>query len=134
MPNIPVGSSALGPQKNPTNGAAHQLVRTFPPIGNTIVPAPVGVVLQGGTIGVAYSETISTTGGVSPYTFAVTLGALPTSLTLNSTTGVISGTPTALGTFTFTIQITDHSGNFSSQAFSISIIAPPSNGPFSFGS
>jgi hypothetical protein len=45
----------------------------------------------------AYSQTISGSGGTSPYTFAVTAGALPTGLSLGASTGVISGTPTASG-------------------------------------
>src|SRR5690606_24926239 len=43
-------------------------------------------------------------------TFAVTAGALPTGLTLNAATGAISGTPTASGTFNFTVTATNTSG------------------------
>lgn len=68
-------------------------------ITNTSLPAA--------NIGVSYSATLTATGGQSPYTFAVTSGSLPTGLTLNSATGVISGTPTAGGTFNFTITVTD---------------------------
>ena len=46
-------------------------------------------------------------GGTSPYTFSV-VGTLPTGLTLNTTTGAITGTPTASGTFT--IQVKDANG------------------------
>ena len=62
--------------------------------------------LPNGVLGVAYSQTLTTTGGTAaPYTFAV-VGNLPTGLTLNPTTGVISGTPTA-GTASFTVAVTD---------------------------
>lgn len=44
------------------------------------------------TIGVAYSFTPGRTGGVSPYTFALT-GTLPTGLSFNTSTGAITGTP-----------------------------------------
>ena len=64
--------------------------------------------LPGGTKGTAYSQTVSASGGTSPYTFARTSGTLPTGLTLSSA-GVLSGTPTAAGTYTFTITGTDSS-------------------------
>jgi large repetitive protein len=74
-------------------------------------PAPLVITtnspLSSGTIGVAYSQTLAGTGGVPPYVWSVTAGALPNGLGLNGTSGVISGTPTAAGTFTFTIQLAD---------------------------
>ena len=51
----------------------------------------------------SYTATFTATGGTSPYTFSKTSGTLPTGLTLSSS-GTLSGTPTATGTFTFTIQ------------------------------
>jgi hypothetical protein len=66
--------------------------------------------LPAANIGVAYTTSIVATGGVTPYSFAVTAGTLPGGLTLSST-GVISGTPTAAGSFTFTITVTDSASN-----------------------
>ncbi len=63
-----------------------------------------------GQVGVAYSSALVATGGVSPYTFSITAGSLPTGLTLNPTTGAITGTPTAAGSFTFTAQVVDSTG------------------------
>lgn len=71
-------------------------------IGTTSLPA--------GTLGVAYTATLSATGGTSPYTWSITSGSLPAGLTLGSTTGVISGTPTAAGSSSFTIQVVDSTG------------------------
>lgn len=62
--------------------------------------------LPSGTLSQAYSTTINAVGGVTPYTFAVKAGALPSGLTLSSA-GVISGSPSATGTASFTIQVTD---------------------------
>ena len=69
----------------------------------TIDPAT----LPAATVGVAYSQTLTASGGTAPYTYEVTTGTLPAGLTLNPDTGVISGTPTASGAFTFTITATD---------------------------
>ena len=77
--------------------------------------------LPSGTIGTAYSQTISASGGTSPYSYSVTTGALPVGLTLVSSTGVISGTPTVTGTSNFTITATDANTCTASQAYSIVI-------------
>jgi hypothetical protein len=61
------------------------------------------------TTGEAYSATLNATGGNSPYTWALTSGTLPAGLSLHTSTGVISGTPTAVGTSTFTVRATDSS-------------------------
>ena len=58
--------------------------------------------LPGGTIGTGYSQSVSASPAGS-YSFAVTSGALPNGLSLNTSTGAITGTPTNAGTFTFTI-------------------------------
>jgi hypothetical protein len=58
-------------------------------------------------VGVAYNSSIAVTGGTGPYTFTVSTGTLPAGLTLNSTTGAITGTPTAAGTSGFTIKVVD---------------------------
>jgi len=73
-------------------------------------PPPLAIAtttLASGTVGTAYSQTLQATGGFQPYTWAVTVGSLPAGLTLNTSTGVISGTPTATGTSNFTVKATD---------------------------
>jgi beta-lactamase superfamily II metal-dependent hydrolase/DNA/RNA endonuclease YhcR with UshA esterase domain len=59
--------------------------------------------------GVMYSQTISASGGIGPYAFVVTSGSLPSGLSLSSS-GVLSGTTTALGAFAFTVQATENNG------------------------
>ena len=66
--------------------------------------------LPSATVNATYSGTLSATGGTPPYKWFVSAGALPAGLTLNSTTGAITGIPTATGTTSFTAGVTD-SGN-----------------------
>jgi hypothetical protein len=82
--------------------------------------------LAGGEVGVVYSQTVASSGGTLPHTWAVTTGTLPTGLSLNGTTGVISGTPVTSGTPTFSITLTDASNNTAIQSYSVSILADPS--------
>jgi hypothetical protein len=66
--------------------------------------------LPDGTAGAAYRGQLVATGGTLPLSWAVTSGALPLGLTLNSATGVISGTPTAAaGTYSFGVEVLDSS-------------------------
>ena len=71
----------------------------------------------------AYSATLAASGGTQPYTWSVSAGSLPAGLTLNSSTGVISGTPTTVGDYSFTIQVSDSSNpqKNATQELSISI-------------
>ncbi|GAB4023608.1 hypothetical protein GCM10028808_74450 [Spirosoma migulaei] len=60
-----------------------------------------------GTVGQPYSATITATGGTAPYSFSMASGSLPAGITLNPTTGVLSGIPTNSGSFSTSIRITD---------------------------
>ncbi|MFC6645062.1 beta strand repeat-containing protein [Granulicella cerasi] len=92
-------------------------------INSTTTP-PTSITLSGnptsGTVGTAYSATFTATGGTAPYTFSIAGGALPTGLTL-STAGVISGTPTAAGTYGFTVKVVDANNATASAAFTVVI-------------
>ena len=85
--------------------------------------------LSNGKQGVAYSQQVSASGGLAPYTYTIGSGALPGGLSLNSSTGAITGTPTTAGTFNFTVKGVDSStgaGPFSaSGAYSITIATSP---------
>ncbi len=97
---------------------ALSLVITGPPAITTASPMP------SGTAGTAYSQTLAASGGVTPYTWSITGGALPSGLVLSSG-GVLSGTPSAATLASFTVQVTGNDGQFSTKAFSLTIASPP---------
>jgi hypothetical protein len=76
-----------------------------------------------GTAGAAYSQTLTATGGAAPYTWSLASGNLPGGLTLSST-GVISGTPTAAGSFPVTVAAKDSNNASAQQAITITIALP----------
>lgn len=77
--------------------------------------------VSNGIVVMAYSDTVSAFGGVSPYAYAVTTGTLPAGLALDPATGIISGAPTTPGTSAFTITATDAHSVTVNRAFSIVI-------------
>lgn len=89
----------------------------------SFAPVPYGEILQSGTMGTAYSEALSVAGGSAPYAFALMAGSLPAGLALNSSTGIISGIPTAAAVSTFVVQAKDVNGNAGSTQCQISVIA-----------
>jgi hypothetical protein len=93
-----------------------------PPVCPTITLSP--GTLPDGTVAVAYSQTLGVSGGTAPYSFGVTSGALPSGVTL-SALGVLTGTPIAAATYTFTIRATDTNGCFAVVSYTIIIAAAP---------
>ena len=79
--------------------------------------------LPGGVVGTAYNQTLAASGGTGGNTWSTTSGSLPAGLTLSSA-GAISGTPTATGTSTFTVQVKDSAGTTATQQLTIAIAAP----------
>src|SRR6202041_2080313 len=86
------------------------------------------VSLPNGSNGVAYNQTIVTSGGVAPISYSVGTGTLPAGLKLNNV-GTIIGTPSSTGTSTFTINATDFGTpplTVASPVFTVTINPPPS--------
>lgn len=77
--------------------------------------------LPSGTDGVAYSTVLQASGGTPSYVWSVTAGNLPSGLTMSATTGAISGTPSASGTFNFTVAVADNSNPAQKQSLATSI-------------
>ncbi len=76
--------------------------------------------LPSGLQGQAYSQTLTSANGTSPYNYSI-LSALPPGLELNVATGVISGTLTTAGIFTFTIGVTDLNGLTGYRTFTLEV-------------
>jgi Putative Ig domain len=89
--------------------------------------------LPNGALNVAYpSTTLQASGGVPPFTWTVTSGNLPTGLSL-AANGTITGTPTAAGTFNFTVQVTDSQSVTATANLSITVNnLGPLNGDYAF--
>jgi hypothetical protein len=81
--------------------------------------------LTAGTVNASYAATLAATGGTSPYAWTLASGTLPAGLTL-STGGVISGTPTASGTSSLTVRVTDSSSPEQTASMALTLtVAPP---------
>ncbi len=78
--------------------------------------------LPDGLRGNAYSAAVLVSGGMSPLNFSLASGALPPGITGPTAAGVVSGTPTQAGAFTFTIRVEDSEGQFAQRAFTVNIL------------
>ncbi len=67
--------------------------------------------------GESYSTVLEAEDGVPPYSWSVTQGSLPAGLSISASTGTISGTPTEVGAFIFTVCATDNVGSSDSKSF-----------------
>jgi lysophospholipase L1-like esterase len=75
-----------------------------------------------------YSTQLTSTGGAAPVRWSVSAGALPSGLSLDPAAGLLGGTPTAAGTYTFTVEVTDATAplpQMASKQLSITIGAAP---------
>ena len=96
----------------------------FPPAPTITTPS-----LPDGTVTTAYSQQVLATGGTGALAWTVSVGSLPLLLSLNPTTGVISGTPNTPGTFDFTVKATDTLSLFGTRDLSIVVIAAAAPSP-----
>jgi Putative Ig domain len=91
----------------------------LPPVGPTITTTS----LPNAPINNPYSATLQATGGATPYTWSISSGSLPSWASLNSSSGVISGTPAMMnvGTTSFTVEVTDNNSNSNTQPLSLTV-------------
>ncbi|MFM7252619.1 MAG: putative Ig domain-containing protein, partial [Ilumatobacteraceae bacterium] len=102
-----------------TDAASQSATRSMS-ISLSAAPVISTATLTNGTVNIAVSRTLSASNGTSPFAWSLSAGTLPTGLTL-STGGVVSGTPTAVGTWTFTVLVTDAIGRTDDQILSLAI-------------
>ncbi len=102
---MPAHAAALVQVNVVSLGIAGTGAYTYNPGPALLFPAP-----PGGEVGVAYSDQLTVTGGTSPFTWSVSAGSLPPGVTLGASTGLLSGTPTTAGSYSFTVKVTDNSG------------------------
>jgi hypothetical protein len=104
-----------------SNGITPDATQTF----HLVVLVPPLVVtttsLPGGIVGSVYTATLTASGRAIPFSWSVTSGALPAGLSLDTATGVISGTPTAVGSSTFTVAVRDANGTVASSPLAITV-------------
>ncbi len=116
-----INSAAIPDDSNPLNQDFALVVYNAGNAGLAIAtPSP----LPAGEIGVAYSGALNGSGGTPPYTWTLISGNPPAGLTLNSD-GTLTGTPTADGTSTFTVRVTDNVAATATGNFSLTIQPPP---------
>ena len=78
-----------------------------------------------GEVGVPYSHQLTVSNGTSPFTWSISSGSLPAGLTLDATTGLLSGTPTASGSSTVVVRVVDAAGGGATRSVSLVIAAAP---------
>ncbi|WP_233840197.1 autotransporter domain-containing protein [Dyella sp. 2HG41-7] len=116
-----LGSTNFSVQVTDSTGVSTQVSYTLQVVAPTITvtPSTVPSAIQNN----AYTaQTLTASGGTSPYTFAIASGALPGGMTLTSS-GVLSGTPTVTGSFPFSAQATDAHGFTGSQNYTLTVNA-----------
>ena len=119
--SMPAHAAGAVTVKVVTLGTSASIAYTYNPGPALLLPAP-----PGGEVNVAYTDQLTVTGGTSPFTWSVASGTLPPGLVLNASTGLLSGTPTTAGTYSFTVKVTDSSGLSDTAPLTVTIIPGPS--------
>lgn len=119
-PTTPGKVMWIGSSTKPTNmieGDIWMRVPTTGPVAPTITTTVLNTITQGAS----FTQSLAVS-GTSPFTFSLAAGSLPAGLSLNSSTGAITGTPTAAGSYSFTIQANNAVGS-DTQAYTGTVTA-----------
>ena len=128
---VQVANVGLGSTVTISNSAGAGTALVTSNQGGLVIPDPLtgGALIinnssppANGVVNVSYSYTFTATGGTPGYTWSKTAGTLPTGLSLGAG-GVLNGTPSVAGTYTFTIQVQDSLGATSAAPFSMTVAA-----------
>jgi serine protease len=95
------------------------------PVSST--PSIVTAAAVDGTTGVAYSQTFTGSGGTGPYTWTLDSGAFPpgvTTLTSGTPSATLTGTPTTVGTYSFTLRLTDAASQTTTRSYTVDVRNP----------
>lgn len=112
---------------NPANTSAASwtlTVNVTQPTPPSVPPIALAGGLPDGVVLTPYSASLTATGGTAPFSWTAT--GLPTGLTINAATGVVSGTPTAVGSYSTTVTVVDSKGKSASVSGAVVISAPVS--------
>jgi hypothetical protein len=109
---------------------SHNAALTVNPTVTTPLTITTSGLLPNGSVQIAYTDTLRAGGGQPPYAWTVLSGQLPAGLVLAASTGTIAGTPTTVGTYSFTVSVHDAAGAAATLATGITISAAVSAAPF----
>ena len=101
---------------------------SLPVVVATVAPPPLAITTSSiptGSIGSAYSSVLQSSGGTAPYAWSITSGGLPNGLSLSASTGLISGTPTSVGSTSFTAMLADSSNPTQTKSVSLTLVVAP---------
>ena len=122
--NAPLGTDTV----TATYGASADFTSSSGTTSLVVKPAPLAVTttsLPGGTVGSSYSTTLAASGGSGGDTWTISSGSLPAGLGINASTGAITGTPSAAGSPSFTVKVTDSDSDTATAVLSITVAAAP---------
>jgi hypothetical protein len=136
-PGLSLDSGSGSISGTPTAAGAFAFTAGATDVAKTTATANVSITIAAGltignstslpdaTAGSSYNQTLTASGSTGTVTWSIASGTLPVGVSLNSTTGVLSGTPTQVGSFNFTIAATDGSQQVASAAFSLNVKLAP---------
>ncbi|MGA2520345.1 MAG: fibronectin type III domain-containing protein [Acidimicrobiales bacterium] len=96
-------------------------------------PSVISPTLVAGEVGAAYDVTPAVSGGTGPFTWSVSNGSLPAGLSIDASTGAITGTPITSATSSFDLVAEDTFGDVATQSESLAVVADPQIGSAALG-
>jgi hypothetical protein len=106
---------------NGCSGGSAASSGTTVPVSSPTPGLTVSTTLPPATVGSAYDSPITVSGGTAPYSFSTLSGQLPPGMVLGESTGVVSGTPSASGSFSFAVSVVDSKGVSKDQPLQIGV-------------
>jgi Putative Ig domain len=129
----------------PANISTKSITVTASSVANSAAQASTGVTVTSSTltitttslpfavVGTSYSASLTASGGQPPYQWSIGSGSLPAGLTLNASTGILSGSTTQTGTSTFSVKGTDAASHSAQQSLSVVSNSAGTCGPPTYG-